>query len=83
MSERERLTEALEALGFTVLPSKANFVFARHPRFPGRKVYEELRARGVLVRHFQKERISEFCRITVGSKEENDALLSALGAFIK
>ena len=83
ISERERLTEALESLGFTVLPSKANFVFARHPRFPGRKVYEELRARGVLVRHFQKERISEFCRITVGSKEENDALLSALEGFIK
>ena len=83
ISERERLSEALEALGFVVLPSAANFVFARHPRFSGRKVYEELRARGVLVRHFQKERISEFCRITVGSKEENDALLSALEGFIK
>ena len=83
ISERERLSEALEALGFVVLPSAANFVFARHPRFSGRKVYEELRARGVLVRHFQKERISEFWRITVGSKEENDALLSALEGFIK
>lgn len=83
VSERERLSRALASLGFTVLPSKANFVFAKHAALSGREVYEALRARGVLVRHFQKPRISEYCRITVGSREENDALLRALGEFIQ
>ncbi len=83
ISERERLSRALASLGFTVLPSKANFVFAKHAALSGREVYEALRARGVLVRHFQKPRISEYCRITVGSREENDALLRALGEFIQ
>lgn len=83
ISERERLSRELASLGFTVLPSKANFVFAKHAALSGREVYEALRARGVLVRHFQKPRISEYCRITVGSREENDALLRALGEFIQ
>ena len=65
-----------------MLPSKANFVFARHGAVGGREVYAQLRARGVLVRHFEKPRISEFCRITVGSREQNDALLSALDEFL-
>lgn len=78
ISERERLTEQLQKRGFFVLPSAANFVFARHAARGGREVYEGLRARGVLVRHFGAERIREFCRITVGTAAENDALLSAL-----
>lgn len=78
VSERARLTEALRALGFEVLPSAANFLFAKRPGTAGRAVYEGLRARGVLVRHFQKPRISDFVRITVGSAEENGALLRAL-----
>lgn len=82
ISERERLTAALEKRGFTVLPSRANFVFAKHNSMTGRQVYEELRARGVLVRHFAKPRIADFCRITVGSKEENDGLLRALSDFL-
>ena len=76
--ERERLTEALRGRGFEVLPSKSNFVFARHGRLAGKEVYEGLRARGVLVRHFQKPRIENFCRITIGSRAQNDALLKAL-----
>lgn len=82
VSERGRLSAELRALGFTVLPSKANFVFARHERVPGREVYENLRARGVLVRHFDKPRIADFCRVTVGSREQNDALLNALRQFL-
>lgn len=78
VSERARLTEELRALGFEVLPSAANFLFARRPGTSGRAVYEGLRSRGVLVRHFQKPRIADFVRITVGSAEQNDALLSAL-----
>ncbi len=82
VSERERLRGALQARGFCVLPSSANFLFARHPLAAGRAVYEALRARGVLVRHFRKPRIEEFCRITVGSREQNDALLAALDGFL-
>lgn len=82
ISERERLTEELRDRGFEVLPSKSNFVFARHTRLSGKEVYEGLRSRGVLVRHFQKPRIENFCRITVGSREQNDALLAALDEML-
>lgn len=82
VSERERLSAELAARGFSVLPSSANFVFAKHGAVGGREVYEQLRARGVLVRHFAKPRIAEYCRITVGSREQNDALLAALDAFL-
>lgn len=82
ISERERVTRALKELSFTVLPSRANFIFAKHDTLSGKRVYEELRARGVLVRHFQKPRIADFCRITIGSAEENDGLLRALSEFV-
>lgn len=80
--ERERVSETLAKKGFTVLPSKANFVFAAHERLSGRRVYEELRARGVLVRHFTKPKIENFCRITIGSPEQNDALFAALDEIL-
>ena len=83
ISERERLERELSARGFTVLPSKANFVFAKHEDKGGKEVYTALRERGVLVRYFDKPRISDFCRITVGSVAENDALLAALDDFLK
>ena len=83
ISERERLSKELSRRGFFVLPSRANFVFAKREGIAGREVYEKLRERGVLVRHFQKPRISDFCRITVGSATENDALLAALDDFLR
>ena len=83
ISERERLERELSARGFTVLPSKANFVFAKHADKDGKEVYTALRERGVLVRYFDQPRISDFCRITVGSVAENDALLAALDDFLK
>ncbi len=82
ISERERLRAELKKRGFTVLPSGANFVFAKHAQKSGKEIYDGLRARGVLVRHFAKPRIDAFCRITVGSASENDALLAALDAFL-
>ena len=82
VSERARLTRALEGLGFTVLPSCANFLFARHAERGGQEIYAALRARGVLVRHFQKPRIADYNRITVGTPAENDALLAALRDFL-
>ena len=78
ISERERVTAALEGLGFEVLPSKANFIFARHKDQPGEVLAKSLREQGIIVRHFNKPRISEFLRITIGTVEQNDALIAGL-----
>lgn len=78
ISERERVTEALVGLGFEVLPSKANFIFARHKEQPGEVLAKGLREQGIIVRHFNKPRISEFLRITIGTAEQNDALIAGL-----
>jgi len=78
ISERERVAAALEELGFEVLPSKANFIFARHKEQPGEVLAKSLRERGIIVRHFNKPRISEFLRITIGTVEQNDALIAGL-----
>ena len=78
ISERERVTAALEELGFEVLPSKANFIFARHKDQPGEVLAKSLRDQGIIVRHFNKPRISEFLRITIGTVDQNDALIAGL-----
>lgn len=78
ISERERVTAALEDLGFEVLPSKANFIFARHKEQSGGVLAKGLREQGIIVRHFNKPRISEFLRITIGTVEQNDALIGGL-----
>lgn len=67
---REYTVKELKALGFEVLPSKANFVFAKHPNLSGNDYYLKLKENGVLVRHFTAERIREFNRITIGSLEQ-------------
>ena len=76
---REYTEKALLSLGFEVIPSKANFLFARHPDFSGEWLYKSLRENGILVRHFGGERIKEYLRITVGTAEEMDSLVKALG----
>tara|TARA_Y100000588_G_C14204796_1_gene904155 strand:- start:52 stop:1038 length:987 start_codon:yes stop_codon:yes gene_type:complete len=78
ISERERVAAALEELGFEVLPSKANFIFARHKDQPGEVLAKSLREQGIIVRHFNKPRISEFLRITIGTVDQNDALIAGL-----
>jgi histidinol-phosphate aminotransferase len=78
IEERDRLTRGLTRLGFDVLPSAANFVFARHPARDGAELAAELRAQAILVRHFAKPRISGYLRITVGTKTQTDLLLAAL-----
>lgn len=79
IESREALVEDLVALDFDVLPSAANFVFARHATRGGAELAQALRERAVLVRHFRKpERIAPFLRITVGLPSENAALVSAL-----
>ena len=80
---REGLALALEALGFEVLPSQANFVFARHPAHDGAWLAAQLRERAVLVRHFARpERIAQYLRISVGTPAQCDALVRALQAIL-
>ena len=78
IENREALTAALTRLGFDVLPSRANFVFARHPSHTGQALTAALRERAVLVRHFAGPRTSDFIRITIGSEAELDRLTNAL-----
>lgn len=75
-------TETLEALGFTVLPSSANFVFVKSDRLPGGELYRKLKENGILVRWFDKERIRDYCRITIGSKEQMEALAERIGRLL-
>ena len=77
-------TEAqLQALGFRVLPSKANFLFAAHERLDGGTLYGALKERGVLVRYFNKERLSPFVRITVGSEEQMTCLIQTIQKILE
>ena len=80
---RAWLKEELEGLGFTVLPSSANFVFARCGRIPGGKLYRQLKENGILVRWFDKDRIRDFVRITVGSMEQLAALVDELARILE
>lgn len=74
--------EALEARGFTVLPSSANFIFAKSDRLPGGELYRKLKTAGILVRWFDKDRIRDFCRITIGSKEQMEALVKTIDQLL-
>lgn len=75
---RAYATTALEELGFTVLPSQANFVLAGHDKMDGQTIYAELKKRGILVRHFSAERICNYNRITIGTMEQMQLLVSTL-----
>ena len=78
METRAYTTEELQKLGFRVLPSYANFIFAESDRVEGGELYRQLKARGILVRHFDKPRISNFNRITIGTRSDMDAFLKAV-----
>ena len=80
---REYTREALTSLGFRVLPSAANFLFAESDRIEGEELYLALKSRGILVRHFKKERIKNFNRITIGTKEEMQAFVKAVADILK
>ena len=77
IATRERVAEALRRLGFTVLPSAANFVFIKMPGIGGADFFSALRKRGILVRHFNKERIADFLRVSIGTDREMDVFLDA------
>jgi len=79
---REALVAGLRALGFEVLPSVANFVFARHPERDAGELARQLRERAIIVRHFRLPRIDQFLRITVGTDAQCAALVQALAAIL-
>ena len=81
IATRERVTAALEALGFSVLPSAANFVFARPPAGAAAPLFAALREEGIIVRYFDRPRINEYLRISIGTEEEMDRLLAAVEAW--
>lgn len=78
IDSRAHLVAELTQRGFEVLPSAANFIFARHPQHDAAALAARLREQGVIVRHFKQERIAQFLRITIGTPEQNQALLDAL-----
>ena len=80
---RELAAERLKALGFRMTDSKANFLFARTDRIPGGELYRRLKERGVLVRHFDKPRIDDYNRITIGTEAQMDALVEAIKAILE
>ncbi|KRG32375.1 MULTISPECIES: histidinol-phosphate transaminase [unclassified Psychrobacter] len=80
---RQSLTAELTALGFDVLPSHANFVFARPKDGNANTVANALREQGIIVRHFDKPRINEYLRITTGTAEQNNRLIDALQTLQK
>ena len=77
-ANRQQTKQELERLGFECLPSKANFIFAKHPTADGKMLYETLKEKGILIRHFDKARISDYNRITIGTREQMKALIAAL-----
>lgn len=78
IATREKLIADMRALGFEVLPSAANFIFASHPQRDGAELTAELRKRAIIVRHFKAARIDQFMRITIGTDEQCDILVEAL-----
>lgn len=76
IKNREYTVNELKALGFSILPSKANFIFAKSDKISGMALYKRLKENGVLIRHFEKPRIKEYNRITIGSMEEMTVFIS-------
>ncbi|WP_018610144.1 histidinol-phosphate transaminase [Uliginosibacterium gangwonense] len=82
IANREALVGRMQALGFEVLPSAANFIFACHPQHDGLALAQALRARGIIVRHFKLPRIDQHLRISVGTEEECQLLTTALAEIL-
>ena len=78
IATREKTKSKLKELGFEMTDSFANFIFAKHPSVNGEEIYVKLKEKGILVRHFSKDKLNEYNRITVGTDEQMDALVKAL-----
>ena len=82
IASRERLSTAMANMGFDVLPSAANFLLVRHPARAARELFDGLRARGIIVRYFDRPRVDEHLRISIGTDEQSDELLGALAELL-
>lgn len=80
-SERARLTTELESLGWQVIPSHANFILTKVPDGDGQAIYDGLKQQGILVRHFHKSPLADKIQITIGTSQENNALLGGIKAL--
>ena len=80
---REKTKKQLSAAGFECLDSQSNFIFAKHKSIPAEKLYLELKSRGILIRYFNKPRISDYVRITVGSPEQMQTFVKTAETIIK
>lgn len=83
MSVREWITVELEKAGFQVIPSIANFVFAKSDRIDGGTLYRKLKERKILIRHFDNPRITQYNRITIGTQEEMERLMAAIREILE
>lgn len=82
IADRTWVVTEMQALGFNVLPSSANFIFAAHPDYDASELAAGLREQGIIVRHFKQNRIEQFLRITIGTHSENQQLLAVLDTLI-
>ena len=80
---RDMTTQKLREMGFTVLDSKANFIFAKNNAVSGRVLYEELKKKGVLVRFWGKEKIEDFLRSTIGTPEQMEVLFAKTAEILQ
>ena len=80
---REFTAKELKDLGFSMTDSGANFLFAKHEKISGGELYQKLKERGILVRHFDKEKISDYNRITIGTQEQMETLVSTIKSILE
>jgi len=78
---RERVAASLSKMGFQVIPSQANFIFASSKQYPGALLFQKLREQGILVRYFDKPKIDNFIRVTIGTDEEMDRFIDAVASI--
>ncbi|WP_141434441.1 histidinol-phosphate transaminase [Bacillus sp. 03113] len=83
MATREHTTAQLKELGFSIVPSKANFIFITHPEVEAEFLFHQLKTMGILVRYFNKPRISNYLRVTIGTDEEMEQFLSGVKTILQ
>ncbi|GHV95332.1 histidinol-phosphate aminotransferase [Spirochaetia bacterium] len=82
IATRERVSQALRSLGFSFLPSAANFIFMKAPSLSGADFFAALRERGILARYFNRERIADYLRVSIGTDQEMDVFLGVCGELV-
>ena len=83
IANRRYVEKQLSAMGFELTESAANFLFMKHPEVDGGRIYEEMKNRGVLIRHFTKDRMAQYNRVTIGSREQMDKFLEVLREVVE